>query len=100
MMVSAIMEEGADPWEIVANTKLWSSDTAMNECLKTLEDHVNEDPVKGRENNEGECIDSYLEEIAWDDVNNIPLPIDLVRKARAEEMNFMKGKIFKVVKKG
>ena len=48
-----------------------------------------EDPGKAEEG----------EEFAWDDVNNIALPLQLVRKARQEEMRCMKGKIFKVVKK-
>ena len=39
------------------------------------------------------------EEFAWDDVNNIALPLELVKTARQEEMSYMKGKIFKVVKK-
>ena len=38
-------------------------------------------------------------EYAWDDVNDMELPLDLVKKARKEEMEHMKGKIFKVVKK-
>ena len=38
-------------------------------------------------------------EYAWDDVNNIALPLQLVKEARKEEMGHMKGKIFKVVKK-
>ena len=38
-------------------------------------------------------------EFAWDDVNNIPLPVNLVKEARREEMGHMKGKIFKVVKR-
>ena len=38
-------------------------------------------------------------EYAWDDVNNIALPEDLVKKARKEEMSHMKGNMFKVVKK-
>jgi len=45
---------------------------------------------------EGDFVD---DEFAWDDVNDIALPIELVRKARCEEMQHMKGKIFKVVKK-
>lgn len=36
---------------------------------------------------------------AWDDVNDILLPIGLATKARAEEMEHMKGNIFRVVKK-
>ena len=42
-----------------------------------------------------ECVDEY----AWDDVNDMELPIDKVREARREEMKYMKGKTFKVVKK-
>ena len=37
------------------------------------------------------------DEFAWDDVNNIELPIKEVKAARAEEMAHMKGKMFKVV---
>ena len=40
-----------------------------------------------------------FEEYAWDDVNDIPLPLDKVKEARLEEMGHMKGRIFKVVKK-
>ena len=35
---------------------------------------------------------------AWDDMNNMELPIEMVEEARAEEMMHMKGKIFGVVK--
>ena len=41
----------------------------------------------------------HLYEYAWDDVNNMELPIEKVREAREEEMKYMKGKTFKVVKK-
>ena len=37
-------------------------------------------------------------EYAWDDVNDMELPLDLVKMARKKEMEHMKGKIFKVVK--
>ena len=37
-------------------------------------------------------------EYARDDVNNMELPIEKVREAREEEMKYMKGKTFKVVK--
>ena len=49
-----------------------------------------------------ECERAKEEEIAeyaWDDVNDIPLPIDKVRAARREEMSYMKGRKFEVVKK-
>jgi hypothetical protein len=36
---------------------------------------------------------------AWGDINDIALPLDLVKKARKEEMMHMKNNIFKVVKK-
>ena len=35
---------------------------------------------------------------AWDDVNDIPLPLEEVIAARKEEIGFMKGKTFEVVK--
>ena len=41
----------------------------------------------------------HLYEYAWDDVNNMELPIEKVREAREEEMKYMKGRTFKVVKK-
>ena len=40
------------------------------------------------------------DEYAWDDVNGIPLPVGEVRAARREEMAYMKGKKFQVVKRG
>ena len=39
------------------------------------------------------------QEYAWDDVNNIPLPIDKVRAARKEEMQYTMNRKFEVVKK-
>lgn len=38
-------------------------------------------------------------EMVWDDVNDIPLPLETVNNARREEMQHMKGNLFKVVKK-
>lgn len=38
-------------------------------------------------------------EMAWDDVNDIPLPLEEVRKARLGEMQHMKDNIFKFAKK-
>jgi len=56
--------------------------------------------------NNGECWEipgaedaAYDEEYAWDDVNDIAVPIEMVKKARRVEMGHMKNKIFKVVKK-
>ena len=43
--------------------------------------------------------DYGFDEYAWDDVNNIPLPMHLVKEARSEEMAHMKGSIFKIVKR-
>jgi hypothetical protein len=62
-----------DPWEFLENTKAEESG----------------EEVKAEE----------VGEYAWDDVNDIPLPLDMVKAARFEEMGHMKGKIFKVVKK-
>jgi hypothetical protein len=72
MTVGMVMGE-IDPWEYLENTK-----------------------VEGKvEDKEAENTNEY----AWDDVNDIPLPLDLVKAARFEEMGHMKNKIFKVVKK-
>lgn len=38
-------------------------------------------------------------EYAWDDVNQMELPMKLVSEARAEETNHLKGRTFQVVKK-
>ena len=48
-----------------------------------------------KEKGEQDQIDEY----AWDDVNDMELPIEKVREARTEEMKYMKGKTLKVVKK-
>ena len=44
-------------------------------------------------------VEEDMEEYAWDDVNDIELPLEKVREARYEEMAYMKGKTFRVVKK-
>ena len=67
-----------DPWEFLENTARDEGDGDM----KTLEGY---DYAEG--------------EYAWDDVNDIALPLELVKKERKEEMGHMKGKIFEVVKK-
>ena len=38
-------------------------------------------------------------DMAWDDVNNMELPVDKVREARAEEMGHMKEKVFEIATK-
>ena len=43
--------------------------------------------------------ESEVKKYAWDDVNDIPLPLEKVIEARREEIGFMKGKTFEVVKK-
>ena len=48
---------------------------------------------------EAEVKAEESDEYAWDDVNDIPLPLGQVKAARIEEMGHMKSKIFKVVKK-
>ena len=72
------------------------------ECLKTLQDMIDPDmKLNNIDNDEGlETLEGNFEdEFAWDDVNNFPLPLNEVRKARKEEMGHMKDKIFKVVRK-
>ncbi len=44
-------------------------------------------------NEESMELDNY----AWDDVNNLELPLEAVREARTEEMSYIRGKTFKVV---
>ena len=46
-----------------------------------------------------EAEKNLVEEFAWDDVNNMELPIEKVREARLEEMRHMKGRTFVVVKR-
>ena len=72
------------------------------ECLKTLQGMIdpdmklnNIDKDEGLETLEG----NFEDEFAWDDVNNFPLPLNEVQKARKEDMGHMNDKIFKVVKK-
>jgi len=75
MDVSEVAVDGADPWELAAK--------------------VQKGVLDEEEHNMQEYMNS--EEYAWDAVNNIQIPIELVRKARTEEMPHMRGKIFKVV---
>ena len=77
-MLNKITESNVDPWEFLE--AVGSDNNNPTQCLKSWESR-------------GE------EEFAWDDVNNIALPLELVEKAQQEEMSYMKGKIFKVVKK-
>lgn len=42
-----------------------------------------------------ETVEGIDEEVAWCDVTDIELPFEMVRKARREEMEHMKGKIFR-----
>ena len=75
MDASEIVVDGADPWDLAV---------AGQKGVKDVEEFGLQDY-------------GDVEEFAWDDVNNIRILLDLVRKARAEEMPHMKGKIFKVV---
>jgi hypothetical protein len=63
--------------------KLWKSDSG--ECLET----------SGAEAEDA----AYDEVCAGNDVSGIALPIEMVKKARMEDMGHMKNNIFKVVKK-
>ena len=87
----------------VAATCESSHSDSTGECLKTLEADVMI-TAKLESSNFGECLKTSEghndEEYAWDDVNNNALPLSLVKEARKEEMGHMKGKIFKVAKKG
>ena len=76
--VEKISEGNVDPWEFLE--AVGNDNNNSTQCLKPWESR-------------GE------EEFAWDDVNNIALPLELVKTARQEEMSHIEGKIFKVVKK-
>ena len=72
------------------------------ECLETLRAMIDPEMKlkSGDQDEHGEALKCHFgEEFAWDDVNNIPLPLNDVKTARKEEMDHMKHKIFKVVKK-
>ena len=82
--------EGMDLWEHLEKipkkdgiAKIW--DHSDDEHLKTPEDR-----------DDGGFDDEY----ASDDVHDIALPLDMVKNARKEEIDHMKGKMLKVVKKG
>ena len=47
----------------------------------------------------GQVVEEHEGVYAWDDVNNMELPMEAVKEARMEEMQYMKGKTFKVVKR-
>jgi hypothetical protein len=87
MSIGAV--EVADVWEYLekvprkdGTAKIWSSDE--NKCLKILR---------------GQDGDIPNGEYAWDDVNKIAVPLEIVKQARKDEMGRMTVKIFKVVKK-
>ena len=102
MEVSGVTEGEIDPWDVL----IW--ETAK---VKNIEVDggvmVTGDSEGSAEKEWSEYLagddptweDYGFNEYTWDDVNNIPLPVDLVKKARREEMGHMKGKIFKVVKR-
>ena len=87
------------------NNKRQKGDNPMQEvATSSTEDPVyqemNIDLILKQEwidNEKGE--QDQMNEYAWDDVNDMELPIEKVRDARTEEMKYMKGKTFKVVKK-
>ena len=86
------------------NNKRQKGDNPMEEvATSSTEDPVyqemNIDQVLKQEridNEKGKQDQMY--EYAWDDVNDMELPIEKVREARTQEMKYMKGKTFKVVK--
>ena len=75
--VEKITEGNVDPWEFLE--AVGSDNNNPTQCLK---------PLESRGENG----------LAWDDVNSIALPLELVKKARQEEMSYMKGDFFQVVK--
>ena len=81
-------EDGDDPWELIGRERPRDYDfDGHRERLQRHDDATHDDD--GLQN----------AEYAWDDVNDIELPMELVKKAGKEEMMHTKGNIFKVVKK-
>ena len=78
-----------------------SSDMPLEELEASINEIINE--LDGMQDGLNLDVKQIFEEFdqtyAWDDANNMELPLDLVTSAREEEMAHMKGKIFKVVKK-
>jgi hypothetical protein len=99
MTIGMVMGE-IDLWEFLGNVKVDNNKKEAEigmvvgeiDPWKFLKDVEADDNQKAAET---ENFDEY----AWDDVNDIPLPLDQVKAARMEEMGHMKGKIFKVVKR-
>ena len=95
----------ASSQEDLLNNKRQKGETPMREVAtssrdEALYDEMNIDLILKQgwtEQEQGEL--GHLYEYAWDDVNNMELPIEKVREAREEGMKYMKGKTFKVVKK-
>ena len=95
----------ASSQEGTLNNKRQKSETPMREVATSSRDEALYEEMKidlilkqgWTEQEQGEL--GHLCEYAWDDVNNMELPIEKVREAREEEMKYMKGKTVKVVKK-
>ena len=101
----AAKRDRASSQEDPLNNKRQKGETPMREVAtssrdETLYEEINIDlslKQEWTEQEQGELGHKY--EYAWDDVNNMELPIEKVREAREDEMKYMKGKVFKVVKK-
>ena len=74
--------------------------TSSGDSAQYTEGEMSIDQVMAEEWMESEqAEEEKVQEYAWDDVNDMELPIEKVREARREEMKYMKGKTFKVVKR-
>ena len=113
MEVGRVTEGPVDPWDVLiwetAKVKHIKADDGItvmgvseDEGRKEWDKYLaGEDPTWGEYglNNSPGFAQKLWDEYAWDDVNNIQLPMNLVKEARQEEMGHMKGKIFKIVKR-
>ena len=86
-----------------------AADTAMDEVPSSSAEVAHyverdeEHQAKRQKNDEKMDVNAIIKDpnghYAWDDVNNMEIPLDEVRAARKEEMGYMKNVKFKVVKR-
>ena len=97
-----MMEEAKLEGKVEKDTKMEEQSSSSAGAARYTERE--EEPQAKRSKNEAEMdVNAIIKDpnghYAWDDVNNMEIPLDEVRAARKEEMGYMKNVKFKVVKK-
>jgi hypothetical protein len=97
-----MMEEAKLEGKVEKDTKMEELSSSSAGAARYAERE--EEPRAKRSKNEAEMdVNAIIKDpnghYAWDDVNNMEIPLDEVRAARKEEMGYMKNVKFKVVKK-